>query len=150
MVSRTPQLVPELDVSSVSSSLRFYEGVLGFVVVYARPEEGFVHLERGGVHLMVEQAGGPGRRFRTGALARPYGRGINFQLEVRDVVSVRDRALSLGYELVVDLEDRWYRTGQVESGQRQLVVGDPDGYLWRPFQHIGQRPADTERASRRS
>jgi hypothetical protein len=83
---------------------------------------------------------GPGRRFRTAALDRPYGRGANFQLEVTDIAAVRDRVASLGYELLVDLEDRWYRTGHVESGQRQLVVSDPDGYLWRPFQHLGQRP----------
>ena len=135
-----PRLVPELDVSSLSSSLRFYEEVLGFAVVYARPDEAFVYLARDDAHLMIEQAAGPGRRFRTAALDRPHGRGVNFQLEVADIAAVRDRVASLGYELLVDLEDRWYRTGQAESGQRQLVVSDPDGYLWRPFQHLGQRP----------
>jgi catechol 2,3-dioxygenase-like lactoylglutathione lyase family enzyme len=138
----SPSLVPELDVSSVSCSLRFYEEVLGFSVVYSRPDDGFVYLERKGTHLMIEQAAGPGRRFRTAPLVRPYGRGVNFQLAVSNAVWVRDRAASLGYELVVDLEDRWYRTGQAESGQRQVVVSDPDGYLWRPFQHLGERPVD--------
>jgi catechol 2,3-dioxygenase-like lactoylglutathione lyase family enzyme len=138
----TPRLVPELDVSNVPSSLRFYEGVLGFSVAYSRPEEGFVYLEREGTHLMIEQAEGPGRRFCTSPLVRPYGRGVNFQLAVSDAASVRDRAASLGYELVVDLEDRWYRTGQLASGQRQIVVSDPDGYLWRPFQPLGERPAE--------
>jgi catechol 2,3-dioxygenase-like lactoylglutathione lyase family enzyme len=139
-VPMTPSLVPELDVSSVSSSLRFYEEVLGFAVAYARPDEGFVYLEREGAHLMIERAEGPGRRFQPAPLDRPFGRGVNFQLDVSDVVSVRDRTVSLGYELLVDLEDRWYRTGHVESGQRQVVVADPDGYLWRPFQRLGQRP----------
>lgn len=139
-MSAAPQLVPELEVSSLSSSLRFYEGVLGFAVAYARPDEGFVYLERESAHLMIERAAGPGRRFRTAALNRPYGRGVNFQLEVSNIAAVRDRVASLGYELLVELEDRWYGTGRVESGQRQLVVSDPDGYVWRPFQHLGQRP----------
>jgi catechol 2,3-dioxygenase-like lactoylglutathione lyase family enzyme len=138
-VTPPPGLVPELDVTSVSSSLRFYEGALGFAVAYARPDEGFVFLEREGAQLMIQRAEGPGRRFRTAPLDRPHGRGINFQLEVPDVASVRDRAVSLGHELVVDLEDRWYRAGQVDVGHRQLVVADPDGYLWRPFQHLGRR-----------
>lgn len=139
-MSMAPVLVPELDVSSVSSSLRFYEGALGFAVLYARPDEGFVYLARDGAHLMIERAEGPGRRFRTAPLDRPHGRGVNFQLEVSDVTSVRERIVSLGYELLVDLEDRWYRIGEVESAHRQLVVSDPDGYLWRPFQRLGQRP----------
>jgi catechol 2,3-dioxygenase-like lactoylglutathione lyase family enzyme len=141
-MSVTPGLVPELDVSNVASSLRFYEGVLGFAVAYERPGEGFVYLEREGAHLMIERAAGPGRRFRTAPLDPPHGRGVNFQLEVPDVASVRDRIATLGYELLVDVEERWYRTGPVESGLRQLVVSDPDGYLWRPFQHLGRRPVE--------
>lgn len=140
MVAATPKLVPELDVSNLPASLRFYEQALGFTVVYARPDEQFVYLERDGVHVMIERAEGPGRRFRTAPLARPYGRGVNFQLEVSDVASVRDEVVSLGYDLAVELEERWYRTGgEVESGHRQFVVSDPDGYLWRPFQPLGRR-----------
>jgi catechol 2,3-dioxygenase-like lactoylglutathione lyase family enzyme len=139
-VPTPPVLVPELDVASVAASLRFYEGVLGFTAGYARPDEGFVYLERAGAHLMIQQAEGPGRRFRTAPLDRPYGRGVNLQLEVADVGAVRDRAVALGHDLIVALEDRWYRTGPAEAGQRQLVVADPDGYLWRPFQRLGTRP----------
>jgi catechol 2,3-dioxygenase-like lactoylglutathione lyase family enzyme len=137
-----PPLVPELDVGDVPASLRFYEEVLGFVVLYDRSDEGFVYLDRGGVHLMLQQAAGPGRRFRTAPLDRPHGRGVNFQLEVTAVAALRDRAAALGCELVVDLEDRWYRAGDDEVGQRQLVVADPDGYLWRPFEALGRRPVD--------
>jgi hypothetical protein len=35
----------------------------------------------------------------------------------------------------------WYRTGTTESGVRQLLVQDPDGYLVRPQESIGCRPA---------
>jgi catechol 2,3-dioxygenase-like lactoylglutathione lyase family enzyme len=147
-VAAFPGLVPELDVADVSVSLGFYADVLGFAVAYSRPDEGFVYLEREGAHLMLQRAAGPGRRFRTATLERPHGRGINFQVDVTDIAAVYAQVVKRGDELVVDLEDRWYRTGQVEVGQRQLVVSDPDGYLWRPFQPLGQRsatsPADPE------
>ena len=54
--------------------------MLGFTALYERPEERFVFLEREGVALMLEEAAGPGRRFRTAPLEYPYGRGINFQI----------------------------------------------------------------------
>ena len=50
------------------------------------------------------------------------------------------------------MEERWYRVdvaepggrwttaGPVEAGNRQFVVADPDGYLWRPFRDLGSRP----------
>ena len=81
MDTRRPRLVPELDVSDLDTSLAFY-GVLGFSVLYTRTEERFACLELDGVKLMIEEAGGPGRRFRTAALAYPFGRGVNFQIEV--------------------------------------------------------------------
>jgi hypothetical protein len=53
----------------------------------------------------------------------------------------------------VSMEERWYRvdvtnpggrwvsSGPTEAGNRQFVVADPDGYLWRPFRDLGMRPA---------
>jgi catechol 2,3-dioxygenase-like lactoylglutathione lyase family enzyme len=35
----SPALVPELYVSEIGRSLHFYTGVLGFAVLYDRPEE---------------------------------------------------------------------------------------------------------------
>ena len=40
-------------------------------------------IDLAGIHLMLEEAAGPGRRFRTAPLEYPYGRGANFQIEVR-------------------------------------------------------------------
>jgi catechol 2,3-dioxygenase-like lactoylglutathione lyase family enzyme len=39
-----PTLAPELSVSDIAASHRFYCDVLGFTVRYERPEEGFVYL----------------------------------------------------------------------------------------------------------
>ncbi|WP_244876994.1 VOC family protein [Acidocella facilis] len=38
-------------------------------------------------------------------------------------------------------EEAWYRAGEVEVGQRQFLVMDPDGYLLRLAEDIGERPA---------
>jgi hypothetical protein len=38
------------------------------------------------------------------------------------------------------LEDKWYRSNDFEIGQRQFIVMDPDGYLLRFAQRLGQRP----------
>ena len=64
-MSTAPPIVPELDVADLARSLSFYVDGLGFSVRIERPEEQFVYLTRGPVHLMLEQADGPGRRFRT-------------------------------------------------------------------------------------
>jgi catechol 2,3-dioxygenase-like lactoylglutathione lyase family enzyme len=58
-----PPVVPELDVADLARSVSFYVDVLGFSVHFERPEERFAYLTRGPVHLMLEQADGPGRRF---------------------------------------------------------------------------------------
>jgi catechol 2,3-dioxygenase-like lactoylglutathione lyase family enzyme len=145
-------LVPELDVTAITTSLRFYVEVLGFRILFERPAERFAYLERDGVELMIEEAAGPGRRFRTGPLELPFGRGVNFQLRVEDVDAVHVRAVEAGADIVVPIEERWYRVdvaetggrwhvkGPTEAGNRQFVLADPDGYLWRPYRDLGMRP----------
>ncbi len=137
--SLAPGLIPELDVSGLEVSTDFYAR-LGFEIAYDRPDEGFAYLKRGAVHLMLQAAAGPGRRFRTAHLERPYGRGINFQMEVEDIAVVHRDVLAGGHKLLVPLEERWYRVRDHEAGNRQFVVADPDGYLWRPFEDLGYRP----------
>jgi catechol 2,3-dioxygenase-like lactoylglutathione lyase family enzyme len=146
-------LVPELDVVDLATSLRFYLGVLGFRVLFERPAEHFAYLGSDGAELMVQEAAGPGRRFRTAPLEAPYGRGVNFQLRVTEVDALLARAIEACAEIVVPMEERWYRVdvarpggrwrsaGPIEVGNRQFVLADPDGYLWRPFEDLGERRA---------
>jgi predicted enzyme related to lactoylglutathione lyase len=72
---------------------------------------------------------------------RPRGQGVNFQIETPDVEALLDRVTRRGAPIVRKLEDRWYRRGDVELGNRQFVVADPDGYLLRFFEDLGERPA---------
>jgi Glyoxalase/Bleomycin resistance protein/Dioxygenase superfamily len=72
-------LVPELDVTDLDASLKFWCGMLGFKVAYDRPAAKFAYLERAGAQIMLCQING---EWLTGKLEAPFGRGINFQIEV--------------------------------------------------------------------
>ena len=148
----TAPLVPELDVTDLDASLRFYVDVVGFGVVFERRPERFAYLALEGAELMLQEAAGPGRRFRTATLERPFGRGINLQIAVYDVDDLFASVVRSGAEPVVPLEDRWYSVevgspagrwdipGPVRAGNRQFVVADPDGYLLRFFTSLGVVP----------
>jgi catechol 2,3-dioxygenase-like lactoylglutathione lyase family enzyme len=129
--------VPELDVTDLETSLVFYSQVIGFTIVYQRPEERFAYLDLDGANLMLEEAAGPGRRFHTALIERPFGRGMNLQIAVSDVDALHGRVLAAGAEVVIPLEERRYRVDAQSVGQKQFVVADPDGYLLRFFQELG-------------
>lgn len=127
----TVKLVPELNVNDLDRSLAFYVDLAGFNIRYQRPEDRFAYLERDGVELMMEETFGPGRRWHPAPLEHPYGRGINFQVEVEGVNNLYGRLRDAGHTVILELEEKWYRVGDHEEGQRQFVVADPDGYLLR-------------------
>jgi len=132
------RLVPELICADFARSLAFYTELLGFAVRYARPEERFAYLDRDGAELMIEQS--VGRTFLAAPLEYPYGRGVNFQIAVDDVMELYTRVGDAGCPLYLPLEEQWYRRGAEEAGNRQFIVPDPDGYLLRFFQDLGARP----------
>ena len=132
-----PKLVPELQCADFARSLTFYTDVLGFEIAFDRPEDDFAYLDLGGAELMLEDQT---ETWSTGALAHPYGRGLNLQIEVADVGALHDAVLAAGHPIFVALEDCWYRMGDQETGMRQFLIQDPDGYLLRFFQDLGTRP----------
>jgi catechol 2,3-dioxygenase-like lactoylglutathione lyase family enzyme len=141
--SPRPRLVPELLVTDTQESLRFWQDILGFRILYDRPEDGFAAIERDGVEFMLERHGsGPAERVNiwdTGPLERPFGRGINFEINVDDVGVLLDALKAAHWPIFFGPEERWYRAGQRETGVRQFLVQDPDGYLLRLSQSLGQR-----------
>lgn len=124
-------LVPELLVADLAASLRFWCELCGFRIAYDRPEERFAYLDRDGAQVMLEEAAGPGRRWITGRLEQPFGRGINFQIAVADCDLILAALEQAGWPLYLAPEEKTYR---VEGGAvtvRQFIVQDPDGYLLR-------------------
>lgn len=130
-------LVPELDVHDLAASLAFWCGPLGFLVAYARPENGFAYLERGGAQVMLNLVNG---NWRTGALEPPLGRGINLQIAVDAVDPILTSLDAASWPLFRPAHEAWYRVGEMEVGVRQVLVQDPDGYLLRFAEDLGRRP----------
>jgi catechol 2,3-dioxygenase-like lactoylglutathione lyase family enzyme len=134
------RLVPELTCSDLQKSVDFYVGRLGFKVLYQRPEEKFVYLDRDGAHIMIQQSGTT-REWITADLSYPFGRGINFQIPIADVVSLYDSLRKAGYSFFLELEEKWYRKDTLLLGNRQFIIQDPDGYLLRFAQDLGSKLA---------
>ncbi|WP_426133194.1 bleomycin resistance protein [Pseudomonas sp. PWP3-1b2] len=133
------RLVPELMVTDLSKSLEFWVAFLGFKVAYQRLEEGFAYLDLEGAQVMLEQVEADANQWVTGALERPFGRGMNLQIDVVAVQPVIQRLEQAGFPLFKACKDVWYRADQVEVGQRECLVQDPDGYLVRLVERLGER-----------
>lgn len=135
------RLVPELLVSDINSSIAFYTGVCGFSILYAREEERFVFLDRDGAQIMIEEHGQDGvRSWITGPLSHPYGRGINLEIEVTSIRPLYEACRNAGARIFLEIEEKWYRRDAVLLGVRQFIVQDPDGYLLRFSESLGERP----------
>lgn len=139
MFIRNP-LVPELVVTDLITSLDFWVTQMGFDIAYQRPEEGFAYLDLQGAQIMLEQYEPQAGQWLTGPLDAPLGRGINLQIDVPAVAPIQQRLNTIGWPLFRDVEDAWYRADEVEAGQRQFLVKDPDGYLVRLVERLGERP----------
>lgn len=89
--------------------------------------------------LMLEQPTRSSRTFLAAPLTHPRGIGINLQIAATDVEALCKRCQDAGLNVLLSLEERWYRRGDTELGNRQFVVADPDGYLLRFAEDLGQR-----------
>ena len=130
------KLIPELSVTNVGRSLEFYTKILGFTIEYSRPEDKFYFLSLEGSQIMIEEIND---HWRTGELEHPFGRGINLQIEVSDVSVLVEKLEESEIALFRPVGERGYRGEDAEFGQIEFLVQDPDGYLLRFTQDIGER-----------
>lgn len=131
-----PRCVPELLVTSLPDSLAMWCGVLGFRVVYDRPEANFAMLAMHGGWVMLDQLGDP-RDWLAGPLERPFGRGLNLEFDVPDVDAIHARVLAAGQAPFLPLHEKRYQVRGTALAVRQFIVADPDGYLLRFSQRVG-------------
>lgn len=132
-------LTPELDVADLDVSLRFWCDLLGFKIAFDRPAARFAYLARGSAQIMLCQHNS---RWLTGALDRPYGRGVNFQIMVDRLDPILAALDAAQWPLFEEPIEAWYRTGPAEGGQREFLIQDPDRYLVRLAESLGQRQLD--------
>ncbi|MFD2176005.1 bleomycin resistance protein [Veronia pacifica] len=131
-------MVPELSVSDFAESLGFYRDIFSFNVRNQRENPDFAYLELEKVHIMLEQI--HDEAWVTGDFVYPLGRGVNFQIELSDISSVHARILAAKIKLFREQKETWYNVGDSLSGQREFLVQDPDGYLLRFTQYLGEKP----------
>jgi catechol 2,3-dioxygenase-like lactoylglutathione lyase family enzyme len=131
---RFNKLIPELSVSDFEKSLDFYTKILGFKVEYAR--ENFAFLAHQGSQIMIEKAN---NSWKTGELKKPFGRGINFQIEVKEIGPIIKSLRKNNHPLFRNPKDNWYRKATMLLGSREFLVQDPDGYLLRFSENIGAK-----------
>jgi catechol 2,3-dioxygenase-like lactoylglutathione lyase family enzyme len=110
------ELFPELDVSNLQASLRFWSGLLGFEVAYDRPAARFAYLVRGHIQIMLCERNG---NWDVGELSPPFGRGVNFQMTVSALDPILTALEAAKRPLFRQPNDAWYRTGDRERGQKK-------------------------------
>jgi catechol 2,3-dioxygenase-like lactoylglutathione lyase family enzyme len=64
---------------------------------------------------------------------------VNFSIAAPDVSYMAKVLEAKKYSLRIPVRDQWHRQNQIEHGERQLWVMDPDGYLLRFIEDLGTR-----------
>ena len=82
------RVVPELMVCDLDISLAFWVSCLGFKVAYQRPEDEFAYLDLNGAQVMLERVDSEAGQWLTAPLEKPFGRGINLQIDVEAVAPI--------------------------------------------------------------
>lgn len=130
------QMIPEFDVFNLSETLHFYVDLIGFKVVYDRPEDKFAFIEMEDVQIMVQEIDPTSNKWDTGTLDYPLGRGINFQIDVKNIDEIYNKLKEADYKIFVEMEDHYYRKDDEMLGEREFLVQDPNGFLLRFAQDI--------------
>jgi catechol 2,3-dioxygenase-like lactoylglutathione lyase family enzyme len=140
---KSNHLEPELYVTDFEKSLDFYHNILGFKIEYQRENPPFAFLSYQDSNVMIQELDpDEDKAFITGDFEYPFGRGINFQINTDNVQRLHDSLKGRNYPLRRPLQDSWYKVGNVLRGCRQILVQDPDGYLLRFSQSIGEKPVE--------
>ena len=129
--------IPELSVSNLANSLKFYK-TAGFKPEYERPENKFVFLSLGEIQFMLQEIFDKDK-WQITPLAYPFGNGINFQLEVSNLDEIYNNFKNSNYKIIFDIEENWYRQDDKLLGNKEFLIQDPDGYLLRFSEDLGEK-----------
>ncbi|MBQ7307543.1 MAG: VOC family protein, partial [Clostridia bacterium] len=116
------KLIPELSVSNIEKSQNFYTNILKFKIEYSRPSDKFVFISYNGSQIMLEQIN---QNWNTGKLEKPFGRGINFQIETNEIFELKNRLLKSNYPLFKDIFESNYKANNEIFKELEFLVLDP-------------------------
>jgi catechol 2,3-dioxygenase-like lactoylglutathione lyase family enzyme len=117
------KLTPNLVVSNVERSIRFYRDVLGFTVTATVPDAApyvFASVQSGAVEIFLN-APEPAIAEYPAFKDRPLGGTLTMFIEVAGVRQAHE-TLKDRVKIVMPLEHKWY-------GLTEFAFEDPDGYL---------------------
>lgn len=129
--------IPELSVTNLEKSIEFYK-TIGFKVEYDRPENKFTFISLGEIQFMLQEITSDDK-WDIAPLHYPFGNGINFQLEVDNVEEIYKRLKDNNYKITFDIEENWYRQDNKMLGNKEFLIQDPDGYLLRFSEDLGEK-----------
>ena len=129
--------IPELTVTNLKKSLNFYKSI-GFKIEYDRPENKFVFISLGDIQFMLQEITNDDK-WSIAPLSYPFGNGINFQLEVNNLDEIYNNLKNNNYKIAFEIEENWYRQDNKILGNKEFLVQDPDGYLLRFSEDLGEK-----------
>ena len=127
------KLTPNLIVSSVESSLAFYEGVLGFDRGMTVPEQSpfvFASVTCGPVEIFFNDRSTVAKESPQFA-GKPTGGGNTMFIEMDGVDAYHDH-IKDRVRIVMPIATQWY-------GMREFAIEDPDGYVITFAQRVPDR-----------
>ena len=127
MIMKFNKLIPELSVSNINRSRDFYLQ-LGFEIKYERENDKFIFIELNGSQIMLQENN---NNWNTGNLEFPYGRGVNFSIEVKDVSALYEYLMKRKYPLFSELMTNEYVVDGEKYIEKEFLIQDLDGYLLR-------------------
>ena len=129
--------IPELSVTNLEISLKFYK-TARFKIEYDRPENKFAFISLGEIQFMLQEIT-DNDKWDIAPLSYPFGNGINFQLEVENLDEIYKSFKNSNYEITFDIEENWYRQDNKLLGNKEFLIQDPDGYLLRFSEDLGEK-----------
>jgi uncharacterized glyoxalase superfamily protein PhnB len=126
------KITPNLVVSNVSASLKFYEQVLGLARQMTVPEQEpfvFASVGSGSVEIFLNQKETVVAEYAAFA-GKPLGGTFTMYVEVDNVEELHRRLQLHKVKMVMPMEKKFY-------GMQEFAVSDPDGYLITFAQRVG-------------
>ena len=127
-----------MEQSLLNKFLKYFYKTLGFKIEYERTENKFAFISLGEIQFMLQEIS-DNDKWTVAPLVYAFGNGINFQLEVDNLDKIYNNLKDKNYKIAFDIEENWYRQDDKLLGNKEFLVQDPDGYLLRFSEDLGEK-----------